>query len=361
VVSQLSEQDMKDIVNGACLYGAGGGGPWSLGMTLVQQIVAAGRPVELAETSALPAQALTAVSAGVGSPDAAGSGFPYDAPARAFDALASRLGTRLGAVLPAELGAANSIVPMTTAAIHGIPVLDAAGSPRAVPQLAQSTFAVRGAPIGTVVLANAAQRVSFDCDAGYADAVMRAVISSGMFTEDAGAALWAMDMALAGRVAVPGCTGMALSLGRALREAVASGGDPVGAVVAGLGGRELVRGRVVSSTEATAGGFDTGVVTVQSAPAAGGAGRTLRIINQNENLIAWFEDEDAPCVLAPDLIVFMTVAGQPFSNADLDLVRGQEVVVIGAPVLATYRDAAVVEAFVALLRAAGYGGPWKGL
>ncbi len=357
-MSQLSEQDMKDIVNGACLYGAGGGGPWSLGMTLVKQIVKAGRPVELASVDSLPAPTLTCVSAGVGSPDAAGSGFPYDAPARAFDALAGSMDTTFGAVLPAEIGAANSIVPMTTAAIHGIPVLDAAGSPRAVPQLAQSTFAVRGAPIGTIVLANASQRVSFDCDAGYADEVMRAVISSGVFTEDAGAALWAMDLTVAARVTVPGCTAMALSLGQALRQALSSGGDPVAAVLAGLGGRELVRGTIVSSTEATSGGFDTGVVTVQ---ATGVGGRTLRIINQNENLIAWFEDEDAPCVLAPDLIVFMTVEGQPFSNADLDLAHGKEVVVIGAPVLAAYRDPKMVAAFLPLLRAAGYGGPWKGL
>jgi DUF917 family protein len=350
----LSETDLEDIVNGACLFGAGGGGPWKLGMSLVAQIVAAGKDVVLADPGAMPAAATTCVSAGVGSPAAASSAFPLDAAAHAFDALGAMQPEPFTYVLPAELGAANSIIPMTVAALRGLPVLDAAGSPRAVPALEQSTFASRGAPIGTVVLANALQRVFFDGhDPSSADATMRGIISSGAFTEDAGAALWAMHGTTVQAVAVSGTTELARSLGATLRDAVAAGQDPVTAVCGFLGGRVLQRGRILpGSGDQTSGGFDTGVVTV------GDGQRSLRIVNQNENMVAWTSAQPHPVALAPDLICFLTTDGQPFSNADLELAEGKEVAVIGAPVGGSMRDARIIEAFMPVLRQAGYGGPY---
>ena len=83
----LTSTDLHDIVNGACLYGAGGGGPYSLGESLAKQIVDHGAPVVLASPATMTAADSCCVSAGVGSPDAAASGFPFDAAAHAFDAL----------------------------------------------------------------------------------------------------------------------------------------------------------------------------------------------------------------------------------------------------------------------------------
>jgi DUF917 family protein len=350
----LSEVDLEDIVNGACLYGAGGGGPWSLGMTLVEEIVASGQPVVLAHPASMAAGSTACVSAGVGSPEAAASGFPYFVASRAFDALGALQDTPFSHVLPPELGATNSIVPMTVAAARGVRVLDAAGSPRAVPELEQSTFAAAGAPVGTVVLANSAQRVSFDGhDPASTDRTMRQIISSGVFSEDAGAALWAMDAATVARAAMAGTTTRARALGAALRAARAAGDDPVAAVTTLLGGRVLARGHIVSSTEQTAGGFDVGVLTVET-----NDGARLRIVNQNENMLAWPEGSTHPVALAPDLVCCMTLAGQPFSNADLKLVQGEDIAVIGAPVDPAYRQPAIVTAFMPVLRAAGYGGPY---
>ncbi|HEX5618623.1 MAG TPA: DUF917 family protein, partial [Solirubrobacteraceae bacterium] len=172
----LSATDLEDLVNGACLFGAGGGGPFSLGESLAKQIVSHGAPVVLASVSSMTAADSCCVSAGVGSPDAAASGFPFDAAAHAFDALGRVRGSAVTHVMPAELGAANSILPMTVAALRGIPILDAAGSFRAVPEIEQSTFATRGAPIGTVVLANADQEVYFPgTDPPTVDATMRGI------------------------------------------------------------------------------------------------------------------------------------------------------------------------------------------
>jgi DUF917 family protein len=345
----LTATDLEDIVNGACLFGAGGGGPITLGKTLVTQISDRGTPVVLAEPPEMSAADSCCVSAGVGSPTAAAGGFPFDAATHAFDALGQVRGRAFTHVMPAEIGAANSILPMTVAASKSIPILDAAGSYRAVPQIMQSTFATRGAPIGTVVLANAEQQLYFDGqDPPATDATMRAIISGGTFKQDAGVALWAMDGPTAQRVSLPGTTERARSLGAALRAAA----DPVDAVCAFLGGTVLIRGKIVADPEQTAGGFDVGVVEISD------GSDTVRVINQNENLVAWTSAETHPVALAPDLIVFMTSDGQPFSNADLELATGKEVVVITAPADPSMRDPKMIEAFLPVLRSSGYGGPW---
>ena len=351
--TQLSEQDLNDIVNGACLFGSGGGGPRSLGETLVQAIVKDGRPVILADPAAMPGTDLTAVSAGVGSPDAASSGFPVAAAGQAFRALEAADEQVFTYVLPGEVGAANSIVPMTTAATRGTPVLDAAGSPRAMPQFEQATFAIHDAPIGTIALANDTVQVSFaGGKPADADSLVRAVVSTqGLFTEDAGIAFWSMDGATMQKVSLSGTTTRARDLGAALRTAPA--GQQAQAVCDFLGGRVLSTGTITATQEQTGGGFDVGYVTVTDK-----AGRTLQILNQNENLLAWFEDSAAPVVMAPDLIAFMTADGQPFSLADPQNAKGTEIVVIAAPSPAGYNDQPVIDAWQPLLRSIGYWGPY---
>jgi uncharacterized protein len=351
----LTQSDLEDILNGACILGAGGGGPYALGKALLDGIVKHGAPVRLAEPADMPRTASTAVAAGVGSPEAAASGFPFDAATRAFDALAEGRPEPFSYVLPGEVGAANSLLPMTVAVSKGIPVLDAAGAPRAIPALDMCTYASRGAPIGTVVLANATERLSFDApDAGTADTAMRGIVGSGTFKEDAGVALWAMDGDTVRRTALAGTTERARALGAALR---AGGSDPVQAVTDFLGGRVLFRGAIASQQEQTTGGFDLGSVVL----AAGG--RSFRIVNQNENLVAWSDAATHPVALAPDLICYLTADGRPFSNADVsdpcsgEVVIKGEVAVIGAPVDAAMRD--LVDAFLPVLRQAGYGGPYE--
>lgn len=352
----LSPTDLDDIVNGACLYGAGGGGPISLGNSLVQQLVQHGRPVVLASPAHLTADDSCCVSAGIGSPDAAASEFGFDTCVHAVDALGRVRGKPFTHVMPAELGAANSILPMTVAAARGIPILDAAGSYRAVPQIMQSTFATRRLPIGTVVLANAQQELYFAGGRPDAtDATMRAIISGGTFTQDAGVALWAMDGTVGRTAGLSGTTNSARRLGAALRDS-RSGGDPVATVCEFLGGRVLIRGKITDHSEQTGGGMDVGVVEITDR-----AGVEVRVINQNENLVAWTSAASHPVALAPDLIVFMTADGQPFSNADLELAKGKEVVAIIAPADPAMRDPAMIAAFLPVLRAAGYGGPWVGV
>jgi DUF917 family protein len=222
-----------------------------------------------------------------------------------------------------------------------------------MPQFEQATFAIRDAPIGTISLANETVQVSFaGGTSAEADSLVRDVISTkGLFTEDAGIAFWSMNGATMQRVSLSGTTTRARDLGAALRTAPA--GQAARVVCEFLGGRVLTAGTITATQEQTGGGFDVGFVTVTD-----DAGRTLQILNQNENLLAWFEDSAAPAVMAPDLITFMTPDGLPFSLADPENAKGNKIVVIAAPSPAGYDDQPVIDAWMPLLRSIGYWGPY---
>jgi DUF917 family protein len=355
--TSLSSQDLDDVLDGACILGAGGGGPYSLARQLRDDIVSTGKPVVLAAPATIPDDARAAVSAGVGSPIAASAGFPFDAATRAFERLDAiqqqQSGRPFTHVLPAEIGAANSLLPMTVAVSRGLPIVDGAGSSRAVPALPMSTYAARGAPVGTVVLANASEWLNFDAQSpSAADSALRGIISTGTFKEDAGVALWAMDGETVRQAVVPGTTTLARRLGEALRTALGAGDDPVEAVAGFLQGRVLFRGTIASVSEQTIDGFDVGTLVFSNGK------ETFTVVNQNENIVAWSDRRSHPVALAPDLICYLTADGKPFSNADLDIPGHDVVVVIGAPVDKAMRAPAIVEAFDPALRRAGYGGPY---
>ena len=244
----------------------------------------------LADPGAMPDGAMTAVSAGVGSPDAASSDFPYDAGSKAFDTLYPAGMDNVCLRVPGEVGAANSLVPMTTAASRGIPILDAAGSPRAMPKFAQATFAIHGVPIATIALANAEVELWFPrrrAGRGRQPACATPISSKPLFTEDAGIAFWAMD-------------------GKTMRRTAAGGNHDSGARARGVPcASSARRPRARRSTPSVASSAVGCSQPAKIVPRSGGhrrrvrrrrrdrrrrnPGPALQVVNQNENLLAWFE------------------------------------------------------------------------
>ncbi|MCC6646313.1 MAG: DUF917 domain-containing protein [Polyangiaceae bacterium] len=353
--SPFDEVALRDVLVGATLLGAGGGGPFALGEQLLGELLAKTPVIDVVSVRDVPDDAWMAVSAGVGSPTAAASGFPFDAATIAFRALEAVRGAPFDLVLPGEVGAGNSILPMTVCASRGLPLVDASGADRAMPTLDVSTYAAHGLPLSPVLVANGDLSIRFDApDATTADATLRGIISGGAFREDAGVAFWSMTGATMKPVAVAGTLSRARAVGRALREARARERDPVAAVAKLLRARELFRGEIVDVAEDTAGGFDLGVVTLRQGK------RTLRIYNQNENLFAWDGARTSPVALSPDLICFITSDGAPFSNAEAADVQkaGSQVVVLGVASNKAGRARSIVDAYLALMRPLGYGGPY---
>ncbi len=357
--SWLTQDALQDVLLGACILGAGGGGPRVLGESLLRSASGLTLPRIVAPQD-VPDDARMAVSACAGSPTAAVvDPFPFHVATAAYQELAIQTGHTFDHVLPGELGAGNSFIPMLVAAELGLPLVDASGARRAMTTLPEATFAADGVDIAPLVASDGTTKVVFSTDTALqADPVLRAIMSSGTFPDFAGVAMWSMDGATMKRSAIPGTLTYARDLGAALRKARAT--DPVEAVRAFLKGRILFRGKITASTTTSAGGFDLGRITVHSSD-----GRAqCTVYNQNENLIAWSNQKPTPLGMGPDLLCWLTVDGEPFTNAPPDIAKyagTKEVVLIGAPSPPQSRAPSIISAYLSILRQIGYAGPYAAI
>jgi DUF917 family protein len=363
-IRPLGPTDLQDILSGATILGSGGGGPYSLGKEIVDFLVKQPQPVMLADPDTDVGDSQTmAVSAAVGSPDAIGSHpFPMDIAAGAFKTLQGLVthdpAQGFSFVLPGEVGAGNSFIPMTAASQLGLPIVDASGAPRAMPTLTMATYAVqKDIHISPIVISSPQTSITFDApDAASAEGPLRGMIGGAGFGEYAGIAFWAMTGAQLKQphAAIHHTTTYAQELGKTLRLALQNKQDPVEAVRRYLNGYTVIVGTLVDPGESTQGGFDWGTTIIQASGAAG----QVWIYNQNENLIAWNTQSSRPLVMGPDLMCYLTTDGQPFSNAELALYKGKQVALIAAPCLSDYRQPGVIAAYEQALQGLGYGGPY---
>lgn len=356
----LDKQALEDILAGATFLGSGGGGPREVGQMIIDSLVQARTLPALVALDDLEDGAYGAMSAFAGSPDdASSSTFDWSPATKAFQALAawetSAGKPPLSYVMPVELGGGNSFIPLAVAASLSppVPVADAAGARRAVPSLAETTFAEKEVAISPMYLASPSDVMSVTVsNATVADNVLRAVVGGQQgFGNEAGVAAWTMSGATAKASSIGGATTYAQGLGAAIRKA-----PPEGKVGAALGytfGFLLCRGTIASVVEETSGGFDHTTVEIKADD-----GTIVRVFSQNENLIAYSSARPTPLCLAPDLLCYITESGVCFSNADAELAPGTKMALIGVPAPPAMRTPYFITQFLQDLSGLGYGGPW---
>src|SRR5260370_25209374 len=128
----ITIQQLNYILNGACIMGSGGGGPYPVGKQVLKYI--GNRTVYLVPAISVPDNVSMAVRAFVGSPDAAANQvLDFSGATTAFNALSKTVNVPFGYVLPGEVGAANTLIPMAVAVDNGIPAITAAAPPPAIP------------------------------------------------------------------------------------------------------------------------------------------------------------------------------------------------------------------------------------
>ena len=342
----LSRTDLADIVEGAGLFGSGGGGSVRGAR---QMLEAAPDAVRVVDVDDVLDGGACAVPACIGAPTTMGgaTAVPAAAAFRELAAWAASSGRApLTAVMPGELGAVNTLVACLVAAELDLPVIDADGAGRSIPELTMATFAAEGVSLDpTFLVSRDGQTATIHPpDASHAEHLARPVVER--FGGMAGFATWYMDAASVARAApIRGTLELARGVGALLRTTE----DPVASVVAHLsdrGARELVRGRITALSEHEAGGFDFGRIEI-----TGANGQVIHVDAENENLVARGGDD----VLAalPDLLCMMTTAGSPFSHADLDEVRDEEIALITLRCDPALRSAALMPVFAEALQRVG--------
>ncbi len=326
----LTPDDLPDLARGAALLGTGGGGDPYIGRMMVAAGMREHGPVTVLDPDELDDDAFVIPTAMMGAPTVMIEKIPRgDEAVMALRTLERHLGRTADATMPIECGGINSMIPLVVAASTGLPVVDADGMGRAFPELQMETFGVYGVPGSPMVVAGDHGETVL-IDTGTDNARME-WLARGAAIRMGGAALIA-DYAMSGadvkRTAVPRTLSLALTIGRAVREAREQLRDPISALTEVLSGtiythlRVLFAGKVSDVERRTEGGFTRGRARFSSFDGTS----TLVTRFQNENLTA--EVDGVITCIVPDLICVLEAdSAEPITSETLRY--GQRVVVVG--------------------------------
>jgi uncharacterized protein len=342
----LDEAMLRAQARGCAVLGAGGGGDSRIGLLAALQAVDDHGPVRLVDLDDLEPDALIMPCGMIGAPTVSiekiGNGAEGE---RLRDLVEELWGRPVAAIMPAEIGGSNGVLPVSWAARTGIPLLDADGMGRAFPEVPQVTMHLAGiAPSPGVMTDERGNVIIFRALSGHwLERLARAAAVE--FGGRGSSAEFVMTAAEArGGAAVRGTVSLAIRIGQALSAADA---DPVETLVREVRAVRLILGKISDVERRTTKGFVRGSVVIEGL--GEDAGRLVRIELQNENLVAMEAGEVLASV--PDLI---TVLDSETADAiPTERVRyGQRVSVIAFPCDPVWRSERGLE--VAGPRAFGY-------
>lgn len=402
----LDKKDMTILVAGACVLASGGGGSFQVACEIIDLGIGAQDRVNVASLDELAQHpdGWLATSANMGAPDALFKTTNPHAPANAFRAMEAELHRMRGAnsrfahfpsegfswVLPIEVGAINSASPLTVAAQlsrgreRALPVIDADGAGRSIPTLSLTVFAANAIPAHPAVVASEGVYASTTGEnlPGYDTGVIRVnnetaaeeaiigLVMSAPFGGIAGMSMYPLTAAelLQRTPPVGGTLSLALAIGRVLE--LCGGAERAAGVVdcikrTGRASAVIWHGWVREVVQAE-GGVDVGHIVLDDAD---GSGTQLTIYNENENVFAIRSDQDAPCVMGPDSICYVTAGDAPLAidNSDLNRLYQQtpdarlELFIVAVEAAVEMRNSVIINNFSAVSRSLGYAGiyvPW---
>ncbi len=323
----LDRQQIEDIAIGSAVLGTGGGGDPYLGKLAALQAIKQHGPLPLVSVDELPDDTLVALPFAIGSP------VPYleritmtDEIVRAYHAMSRYFGRPIGAVMPAEIGGVNSVIPLAVGRALGLPVIDGDCMGRAFPELQLVTLTLYGHQAAPLAVADEHGNVAIidSIDNTWAERLARPVaVEMGAIAGGVGYPVTVRDLKEA---AILGSVTYAETVGRAIREARQQHDDPIEAVLRATRGFRLFAGRIVDVQRRTQRGWALGETRIAGLDAF--AGRAMVVRFQNEHLVAIEHDEVVASV--PDLIAILdTERGEPITTENLRY--GFRVTIIGIP------------------------------
>ncbi len=339
----LNRMQLEDIVVGAGLLGAGGGGSVKEGMKLVDRVLDFVSEVKLISPDELKDSDQGAVIAGMGSPKASLERVRTNSPRISLEMLEKEMGFESGFVVPFELGAGNSLNPMLAAAQKDIPIVDGDPVGRAVPELHMTTFHLGGISMSPLALSTE-DNIHVLIRTEKPEDIER--VARAVTAELQGVSAISCNV-VNGRQArdfiIPGTTTLVEQIGNLIRQQQEKGNDPSEAVAERFNGYILGRGTVQEVKGETRGGFDFGTVRVSG-------DLPVTVYYQNENMLAY--RDNILVALVPDLICAIDSEGTPLTNADVE--SGMEISYIGFPAPEAFRGDNAFALFHEILSALGY-------
>jgi DUF917 family protein len=290
----LNYQDLLDLVDGAAIFSAGGGGSPEGGYKITDALASDGLTVKLVPPREVPDDARVVNFACIG----ATTSIEYNsyAAVKTLKTLEEYVGFSAFATIPVELGGFNTLTAVDVAARCGVPVVDADGAGRAVPEVHLKVYTIDGIPLAPMVVSDVHGKnvviVKENADSRAAERIARVLATE-----------WGHSAYTARRILTGTQVKMSpvqLSLSRAMRvgSLLRKAVKPVKALLKETGGFKLFEGTVDSVERETEGGFTFVDVKLYGTGEYGNSMFKFRA--KNEVLVAYMDDRLA--AVAPDII-----------------------------------------------------------
>lgn len=331
-----SQQDIIDFTTGCCFFGTGGGGDPQIGCKMLQEVLNAGKTIDILDAADIAPEIWTASAFLMGSngPDNTFKqknlglhqktvrNMAYEA-ARLLQEHAK---VQLGAIIPLEIGGASTACAAATAAMLGIPVVDGdyAGG-RALPEISQmlpALFGINFSPLMSVDAFDNQVYIQKTANAAIEERLGK--LSAGASYSLAGQAGLLKPFAKIKASIYQGSLSRSLLLGKAIRQAAEAGNPMIPNIVEHAKAHFILKGTVTETTAQEIDGYYVGEQTIQ------GNGDHIKIWFKNEYLQLWKNDE--PFIFSPDLICVVDYpSGKPLLNTQVKKGDTVAIFTISAP------------------------------
>ena len=299
---KLYEQDIIEILYGATLLGAGGGGSLKQGLDMIQGLKDDGEQIELdlLDVSEMRDDAYAVMVAGLGSPvamlDPDMPRFGPDAvfAYRAFQKAFAAEGKKLEYLYSGEMGGFNTFTPMLVAILSDkdpakrIKFVDADGNGRAVPELNTTINAFYDHPPKPMGMGSlyGDEIIVYPTTDHSGEQIARQMCM--LYNMRIGFATWGMNKEEITNILDVGCVTKAQKIGKAILTAKETGSDVMDELKKAFEVREFCRGTIEKLDLRAEGGFDFGTTVIKGDDANGGSGAPPSQSMTSSNLLVSF-------------------------------------------------------------------------
>lgn len=333
MAKKLNLQDLRDILVGATLLGAGGGGPIEEGYDLIKKLEKEGiKEIEMITVYEMDEGYATFVAI-LGPLSADDEDVDYTPQSiRAFEVMqkiGKRDGKEIRYVMSGELGGSNTAVSLYIAGIKGIPLIDVDGQGRAVPELNTSLQYLYDIPMKPLVLTGGTKEkvdeiiVNLDNPLNSVDAERIARALSISYGNLIAFSTWPLNAKNMKECSVPGAMTLCKQIGELFRITKEKKLDIGKELTAKFDYNELFRGTIIDIQYNDSDGFDTGITVIKT------ESNVYKVYFKNENMLLK-KDNNEVIVTVPDLICLADLdTFEPVSNVRGDLKIGRNIVCLG--------------------------------
>lgn len=325
-MQKIENKDLKSLAIGAGIISSGGGGSCDLGLKIAQSMLQQYGPASMISLGDIKPDDIIIPIAYVGAPlvelEKISSGTEFDEMFRQIEKL---FGKKPRAIMPAEIGGANALVPFFISQKLGIPVLDADGMGRAFPELQMCSFFYHDLnPTPTFIGNDAGLCVTITSDKPTnIERIARDITIS--FGSSAAIAIYAMTGAQAAKAVIANSITNAIQIGQVIERATQQQLNVLTELCIHTNAQVVAIGSIVDIKQTVSDGFLKGEVTIQTTD-----DQEIKILFQNEYLAVI--QNSGYLATTPDIVMLVHAhTGLPISTEALTFALSIAIIVLPAP------------------------------